>query len=180
MARREKGTDKWRADIMVNGKRKQKICATEDEANKLEAEYAHQLIDGKPLNKVRGISQITLREAGNNALNNPQVGFSKALKDFSIRLPLINGGYRHTPRNVATRFNVNSIMPISEANSFFDFYRAFRSKPFPVTVLTDMPSAQAEAQEYSLFCYMIDAPEMESVNTIGDYVNVNFIICEVI
>ena len=75
MARREKGTDKWRADIMVNGKRKQKICATEDEAKKLEAEYAHQLIDGKPLNKVRGISQITLREAGNNALNNPQVGW---------------------------------------------------------------------------------------------------------
>ena len=121
-----------------------------------------------------------LRASSVTTLNNPQVGFSKALKDFSIRLPLINGGYRHTPRNVATRFNVNSIMPISEANSFFDFYRAFRSKPFPVTVLTDMPSAQAEAQEYSLFCYMIDAPEMESVNTIGDYVNVNFNICEVI
>ena len=50
-------------------------CDTEEEAKALEAEYAHQLIDGKPLNKVRGISQITLREAGNNALNNPQVGW---------------------------------------------------------------------------------------------------------
>jgi hypothetical protein len=47
MARREKGTDKWRADIMVNGKRKQKICANEKEAKDLEAEYTHQLIDGK-------------------------------------------------------------------------------------------------------------------------------------
>ena len=33
MAREEKGTNgKWRADIMVNGKRKQKICANEKEA----------------------------------------------------------------------------------------------------------------------------------------------------
>ena len=48
MARREKGTDKWRADIQVNGKRKTKLCATEEEAKKLEAHYQHQLIDGKP------------------------------------------------------------------------------------------------------------------------------------
>ena len=63
MARREKGTDKWRADIQVNGKRKTKLCATEEEAKKLEAHYQHQLIDGKPLNKVRAISQITLKQA---------------------------------------------------------------------------------------------------------------------
>ena len=44
MARREKGTDKWRADIQVNGKRKTKLCATEEEAKKLEAHYQHQLI----------------------------------------------------------------------------------------------------------------------------------------
>ena len=76
MAREEKGTNgKWRADIMVNGKRKQKICANEKEARALEAEYQHQLIDGKPLNTVRGKSQITLKEACNNALNNPNVGW---------------------------------------------------------------------------------------------------------
>ena len=76
MAREEKGTNgKWRADIMVNGKRKQKICANEKEAKDLEAESAHQLIDGKPLNTVRGKSQITLKEACSNALNKPNVGW---------------------------------------------------------------------------------------------------------
>jgi len=75
MARREKGTDKWRADIMVNGKRKQKICANEKEAKDLEAEYTHQLIDGKPLNKVRALSQITLKQAFENVLNNPETGW---------------------------------------------------------------------------------------------------------
>ena len=62
MARQE--GKKWRADVMVNKKRKQKMCDTEKEALELEAEYRHQLIDGKPLNKVRGISQISLRGIG--------------------------------------------------------------------------------------------------------------------
>lgn len=111
---------------------------------------------------------------------NPKVGLSKALKDFSIRLPLLNGGYRQTQRNVAKKFNINLILPIAEANNLFDFYRAFRSKPFPINVLTDMPSSQSEAQEYSCFCYILNAPETQSVSSNGDYVNVNFNICEVI
>ena len=73
MARQE--GKKCRADVMVIKKREQKMCDTEKAALELEAEYRHQLIDGKPLNKVRGISQISLREAGNNALNNPKVGW---------------------------------------------------------------------------------------------------------
>ena len=75
MARREKGTDKWRADISVDKKRKTKLCATEEEAKKLEAHYQHQLIDGKPLNKVRAISQITLKQAFENVYNNPETGW---------------------------------------------------------------------------------------------------------
>ena len=74
MARQEpNGT--WRADTTLNGKRKNKICATKEEAEKVELEFKKQLIDGKPLNKVRAISQITIRQAGNNCLNNPRVGW---------------------------------------------------------------------------------------------------------
>ena len=73
MARQE--GEKWRADVMVNGKRRNKICATKEEAEKQELDFKKQLIDGKPLNKVRAISQITIRQAGNNCLNNPKVGW---------------------------------------------------------------------------------------------------------
>ena len=73
MARRE--GNKWRADVCVDGKRKGKMCATEEEAKKVETELRHQLIDGKPLNKVRALSQITLKQAFENVLNNPEAGW---------------------------------------------------------------------------------------------------------
>ena len=73
MARQE--GEKWRADVMVNGKRKSKICATKEEAEETEKEIKKQLIDGKPLNKVRALSQITLREAYENCINNREVGW---------------------------------------------------------------------------------------------------------
>ena len=72
---REESNGKWRADKTVAGKRKCKIYATKEEAEKVELEFTKQLIDGKPLNKVRAISQITIRQAGNNCLNNPRVGW---------------------------------------------------------------------------------------------------------
>jgi|TARA_B100001964_G_scaffold131072_1_gene144844 integrase len=67
--------NKWRADVCINGKRKSKICATEEEAKKVETDIKHQLIDGKPLNKVRALTQITLKEAFENCLNNREVGW---------------------------------------------------------------------------------------------------------
>ena len=74
MARQEPN-GQWRADATVNGKRKTKICDTQEEAEKLETSFKKQILDGKPLNKVRAQSQITLRQAGNNCLNNPKVGW---------------------------------------------------------------------------------------------------------
>ena len=108
------------------------------------------------------------------------MGFSRALEDFSIRKPLINGGYRQTQKNVARKHSVSAILSIEQANNLFDFYHAFRSKPFPITALHNMPISQKEAQEYSGFCYMIDAPEMISVDGQGTYQNVTFNISEVI
>jgi len=74
MARQEpNGT--WRADVTIKGKRKNKICSSEEEAKKIELDFKKQLIDGKPLNKVRALSQITLKQAFENCINNPDVGW---------------------------------------------------------------------------------------------------------
>ena len=74
MARQEP-SGKWRADVTVNKIRKQKLCDSQEEAEKLEAEFKQQIIDGKPREKIRANSQITLKQAFENCLNNPEVGW---------------------------------------------------------------------------------------------------------
>lgn len=121
-----------------------------------------------------------LRAGAVLSLENPQIGFSRALEDFSIRKPLINGGYRQTQKNISRKHTISAILSVEEANNLLDFYHAFRSKPFPITALHNMPSAQNEAQEYSGFCYMMDAPVMISIDGQGTYQNVTFNLSEVI
>ena len=113
-------------------------------------------------------------------IENPQIGISKALQDFSIRKPLNNGGYQETQKNVINIFTCNLIVPIAQANNIIDFYHAYRSKPFPIQVLNDLASAQSEAFNYSGFFYMIDPPEMVSANHSGSYQNITFNIREVV
>ena len=114
------------------------------------------------------------------AIENPQIGISKALQDFSIRKPLNNGGYQETQKNVINIFTCNLIVPIAQANNIIDFYHAYRSKPFPIQVLNDLASAQSERFNYSGLFYMIDPPEMVSVNHSGSYQNLTFNIREVV
>ena len=84
-------------------------------------------------------------------IENPQLGISKALQDFSIRKPLNNGGYQETQKNVINIYTCNLIVPIAQANEIIDFYHAYRSKPFPVQILNDSASDQNEAFNYSGF-----------------------------
>ena len=113
-------------------------------------------------------------------IENPQLGISKALQDFSIRKPLNNGGYQETQKNIINIFTCNLIVPISQANNIIDFYHAYRSKPFPVQILNDLASDQNEAFDYSGFFYMIDPPEMVSADHSGSYQNMTFNIREVV
>jgi len=113
-------------------------------------------------------------------IENPQLGISKALQDFSIRKPLNNGGYQETQKNVINIFTCNLIVPIAQANNIIDFYHAYRSKPFPIQVLNDLASDQSETFNYSGFFYMIDAPEMVSADNSGSYQNMTFNIREVV
>ena len=113
-------------------------------------------------------------------IENPQVGISKAIQDFSIRKPLNNVGYQEAQKNVINIFTCNLIVPIDQATNIMDFYHAYRSKPFPVQVLNDLASDQNEAFNYSGFFYMIDAPEMVSANHSASYQNMTFNIREVV
>tara|TARA_R100000808_G_scaffold1932_1_gene8145 strand:- start:3405 stop:4622 length:1218 start_codon:yes stop_codon:yes gene_type:complete len=114
------------------------------------------------------------------AIENPQIGISKALQDFSIRKPLNNGGYQETQKNLINIFTCNLMIPIAQANNIIDFYHAYRSKPFPIQVLNDLGAAQSEAFNYSGFFYMIDPPEMVSAIHSGSYQNMTFNIREVV
>jgi hypothetical protein len=114
------------------------------------------------------------------AIENPKLGISKTLQDFSIRKLLNNGGYQETQKNVINIFTCNLTVPIAQANNILDFYHAYRSKPFPVQVLNDLASDQSEAFNFSGFFYMIDAPELVSANHSGSYQNMTFNIREVV
>ena len=113
-------------------------------------------------------------------IENPQLGISKALQDFSIRKPLNNGGYQETQKNVINIFTCTLIVPIAQANNIIDFYHAYRSKPFPIQVLNELASDQSEAFNFSGFFYMLDAPEIVSADHSASYQTMTFNIREVV
>ena len=134
-----------------------------------------------PITSVKNPVRIGIFQASSVIeIENPQLGISKALQDFSIRKPLNNGGYQETQKNVINIFTCNLIVPIAQANNIMDFYHAYRSKPFPVQVLNDLASDQSEAFNYSGFFYMLDAPEIVSADHSGSYQNMTFNIREVV
>ena len=121
-----------------------------------------------------------LRAGAVLSISNPQVGMTKALMDFSVRRPLVNGGYSQEQRNVSTMFNCNMLLPVADSNNFLDFYRAFRAKPFPILVLDSMADAQNEGTEYCGFVYMVDAPSATAVGGLGSYQNLYLNFSEIV
>jgi len=77
MAIREEN-GKLRVDIARKGmKRHTKTFPLDqrDKAERHEKDVLQQLLDGKPLNRIKAKTQITLREAFENTMNNPEVGW---------------------------------------------------------------------------------------------------------
>jgi len=72
---RQQPDGKWRADVTVKGVRKQKLCDSQKEAEDTENGFKEQILDGKPREKIRANSQITLKQAFENCLNNPEVAW---------------------------------------------------------------------------------------------------------
>ena len=63
--------DKWRVNVSMKGQRLTKVVDTEDDAKETEKDFKQQLLDGKPVNKIRANKQITLSLAFENTNNNP-------------------------------------------------------------------------------------------------------------
>ena len=88
--------DKWRVNVSMKGQRLTQVVDTEDEAKETEKDFKQQLLDGKPVNKIRANKQITLSLAFENTINNPENKWSK------------NGV--ETPHGRKQRYNNNSFL----------------------------------------------------------------------
>jgi len=113
-------------------------------------------------------------------IENPQLGLSRNFTDYSIRRPLMNGGYSETQRNVCKGFNVSAMLSDSNVQNFEGFYRAFRSKPFPAIIAEGFDSGRNENTRMAGFYYLRSAPSMSYATHSGSFTQTEFQIHEVI
>ena len=113
-------------------------------------------------------------------IENPQLGLSRTFTDYSVRRPLLNGGYSETQRNICKGFDVSAMLSDSNAQNFEGFYRAFRSKPFPAIIAEGFDSARNENTRMAGFYYLRSAPSMAYATHSGSYTQTEFQIHEVI
>ena len=113
-------------------------------------------------------------------IENPQLGLSRTFTDYSVRRPLLNGGYSETQRNVCKGFDVSAMLSDTNAQSFEGFYRAFRSKPFPAIIAEGFDSGRNENTRMAGFYYLRSAPSMAYATHSGSYTQTEFQIHEVI
>ena len=112
--------------------------------------------------------------------DNPRYGMQKAFIDYSFKNDLNNGGYSQTQRNVATLYSISLLINRTQSEALIDHYRAYRSKPFPVLVLNDMPTAQNEEKTYSGLFYFQESPNINYGFKEGELQSLNFRLREVL
>ena len=113
-------------------------------------------------------------------IENPQLGLSRSFTDYSVRRPLMNGGYSQTQRNVCKGFNVSAMLNDTNAQTFEGFYRAFRSKPFPAIIAEGFDSGRNENTRMAGFYYLRSAPSMAYATHSGSTTQTEFQLHEVI
>jgi len=113
-------------------------------------------------------------------IENPQLGLSRSFTDYSVRRPLLNGGYSETQRNICKGFDVSAMLSDSNAQNFEGFYRAFRSKPFPAIIAEGFDSGRNENTRMAGFYYLRSAPSMAYATYSGSATQTEFQIHEVI
>jgi hypothetical protein len=113
-------------------------------------------------------------------IENPQLGASRTFTDYSIRRPLIQGGYVQTPRNISKDFSASFQMTDANTRSFEGFYYAFRSKPFACLLTQDMDTSTNAKIRNSGFFYIPQPPQISYSAHSGAISNVNATFSEVI
>ena len=68
----------------------------------------------------------------------------------------------------------------TQAENFIEHYRGYRSKPFPVLMLNDMPTAQNEGKNYSGLYYFQEAPTINYGYKQAETQQINFRLREVL
>ena len=111
---------------------------------------------------------------------NPLYGMQKGFIDYSFKNDLNNGGYSQTQRNVGTIYSGTLLVNRTQSESFIDHFRAYRSKPFPVLLLNDMPTAQNEGKTYSGLFYFQEAPTINYGYKQAEMQQINFRFREVL
>ena len=84
--RLEEKENRWRVDVRRKGLKPYTKCFPIDQKEQAEQHHKdilQQLLDGKPLNRIRAKSQITLKEAFENTLNNPEVGWLDSMGELT-------------------------------------------------------------------------------------------------
>lgn len=112
--------------------------------------------------------------------DNPLYGLQKGFIDYSYRNDLNNGGYSQTQRNVASIYTGTILVNRTQAENFIEHYRGYRSKPFPVLMLNDMPTAQNEGKNYSGLYYFQEAPTINYGYKQAETQQINFRLREVL
>ena len=113
-------------------------------------------------------------------IQNPKLGFSQALLDFSIRNPIANGRYNHIPRNVAKTFTAQFIMSDTNAREVEGFAYAYRSKPFPAILVENLDSSLETETRNSGFFYFVNLPSFNYAINGGAFSNITMSFREVL
>lgn len=118
------------------------------------------------------------RCGGTIDISNPQAGLSENITDFSVRRTQPTGGYSYEQRPVARNFSGGCLLSTAQAKTVKNFYRGFRSKPFPVLLADDMPTAFDAGREGNVFGFFTTPPAFNFMNK--EYQSITFSIREVV
>lgn len=106
---------------------------------------------------------------------NPQVGLTRAYRDYSIRKSLINGGHQYSNRNIAKIYSGQLILDRDRVRRFLTFVESQRAKPFPVEVLSDWE----EETPTVFYGYFASTPSESLSQRTGVIRNIDFSIQQV-
>ena len=128
-------------------------------ANLTLAEYAGTLPADGTVTAIKNPIKLGIARAGAVLdVENPVLGFSQSFTDYSVKRPIVDGGYDQTPRNTTKNFDSEISMTDSNNQSFMSFYRANRSRPFPAVLVDSFDSDRDATTRLSGFFYFPVAP----------------------
>jgi len=150
-------------------------------ANLTLAEYAGTLPADGTVTAIKNPIKLGIARAGAVLdVENPVLGFSQSFTDYSVKRPIVDGGYDETPRNITKNFDAEIPMTDANAQSFISFYRANRSRPFPAILVDGFESDRDATTRLAGFFYFPAAPGIEFISHSGDLKNVSLSFREVI